>query len=336
MSSVIKYIQQERGNKTKHNQIVDGIMSAISDKVVKKGDVLPSVNTLIGKLSVARMTAVRALEGLKERGIIESENRVGYFVKSDNVKQELKVMLFLTEFNVYHEVLYNELKDQLNDMQISIDLFFHHCNPGVFRSIIKDNLGLYGLYIVTGFDHPEVKKSLKLIPSRKLLQLARPSVLETSSFVSQDFYNEVVEALRSITNKILCYRKFVLIFNAKGRHPKMIRKAFEDYCLQVELQHEIIDQLTNQKIAKNTAYLVIDDYDLIELVKASEAKGFQLGKDVGVLSYNDTPMKEIIRNGISVISSDFSQMGKLAADFIKTQKPVRATIPTKIILRNSL
>ena len=40
MNNVIKYIQQERGNKTKQNQIIDGIMLAISDQVVKKGDVV--------------------------------------------------------------------------------------------------------------------------------------------------------------------------------------------------------------------------------------------------------------------------------------------------------
>ena len=131
---------------------------------------------LLKKLPVALMTIVKALDELKERGIIESENRVGYFVKSGNVKQQLKVMLFLTAFNVYHEVLYNTVIEELKTKKVVVDLYFHHCNPLVFKSVLQENKGLYGLYIVTPFNHSQVKKSLLEIPQKKLLQIMRPPV----------------------------------------------------------------------------------------------------------------------------------------------------------------
>lgn len=84
------------------------------------------------------------------------------------------------------------------------------------------------------------------------------------------------------------------------------------------------------------AWFVIADNDLIKLVKYGEEKGLKLGENLGILSYNDTPMKEIIRNGITVISTDFAEMGRSVSDFIKTRQAVQKSIPTRIKLRNSL
>jgi len=61
-----------------------------------------------------------------------------------------------------------------------------------------------------------------------------------------------------------------------------------------------------------------------------------IGKHVGIICYNDSPMFEVIENGITVISTDFAKMGELAAEFILTKKPVQATVPTSLIIRGSL
>jgi len=64
--------------------------------------------------------------------------------------------------------------------------------------------------------------------------------------------------------------------------------------------------------------------------------GFSLGREIGILSYNETPMKEIIRNGITVISVNFVQMGQSIARFISTQKPTNEIFIPEVIIRNSL
>jgi DNA-binding transcriptional regulator YhcF (GntR family) len=336
MHRIFEYICDEAGNKTKHRQITDGIVQSIAEEVLKPGDMLPSVNAFLRKLPVARMTIVKALDDLKERGIIESENRVGYFVKSRNVKQKLKVMLFLTEFNVYHEVLYNEIVAGLNKEEIIVDLYFHHCNPKVFSSILKENLGLYGMYIVTPFNNAQVKKSLSVIPKKKLLQILRPPIIEDTSYISQNFYDEVLDALISIESQISKYNKFTLVFPDSGRHPEDIRKAFLNFCTNSGINFCEVPRITKEIVKEGHAWFVIADNELIALVKYGEEKGLTLGENMGIISYNDTPMKEIIRNGITVISTDFAEMGRSVSDFIKTRQPVQKRIPTKSKLRNSL
>ena len=43
------------------------------------------------------------------------------------------------------------------------------------------------------------------------------------------------------------------------------------------------------------------------------------GKDIGILSYNEIPLKKIAANGISVISTDFSKLGTHIAEMVITR-----------------
>jgi len=72
------------------------------------------------------------------------------------------------------------------------------------------------------------------------------------------------------------------------------------------------------------------------LIKTGEETGLQLGKELGILSYNETPMKEIIRNGITVVSADFAKMGRIIARFIMDPKYTTEFFYPEVIIRNSL
>jgi len=58
----------------------------------------------------------------------------------------------------------------------------------------------------------------------------------------------------------------------------------------------------------------------VNLIKNCRAAKLKLGKDVGIISYNDTPLKEILSDGISVISTDHARMGETAARLILDNK----------------
>ena len=337
MSSVFDYIDMEIGqNKLKHVKIADGIQQAIIEGKLHTGDMLPSVNRLMVKTGVARMTVLKALDDLKKQGVIESKNRVGYFVRNERVTCQLKVMLFLTSFDSYHEVLYQEIMSGLNTEHIHADLYFHHCNPDVFRSVIKEHLGMYGLYIVTPFQHPSVKGLLSDIPKHKLLQVLRPPVLNGTSYISQRFDDELTNALLAIRDRIEKYNRFELIFQDKRGHPAEIKDAFAAFCRLINISYQIKADIEDDMIKKGTAFFTITDNDLIRIVKLAEDKGFKIGNEVGIISYNETPMKEIIRNGITVVSTDFRQIGREIRKFIETQRIIQKYIPTKVIVRNSL
>lgn len=289
------------------------------------------------ELSVSRMTVLKAFDELKDRGIIESRKRVGYFVKSENINQQLKVLLFLTAFNQYHEILYNTFMEKIQDRNISVDLFFHHGNPDVLKTVLKEHMGKYGLYVITPIQNQKVLALLDRIPADKLLQIVRPVCSKKEiSFLSQDFYEEVVVALTGIRDRIKSYEKFILVYPEGRFHSPDIKKAFSRFCDENQITYSIEEKPRLNSIRKNTAYFVIEDSHLIKLIKSAEHSGFILGRDIGILSYNDTPTKEIIRQGITVLSTDFQLMGKKAAEFALNRRPVQEVIETKITLRKSL
>jgi DNA-binding LacI/PurR family transcriptional regulator len=81
----------------------------------------------------------------------------------------------------------------------------------------------------------------------------------------------------------------------------------------------------------------VDDNELVVIAEHCRDAGYELGKDIGVISYNETPMKRIIGNGITVISTDFAMMGVHAADFILNPSAgAREVVPTSLIMRKSL
>lgn len=336
MSDIFDYIKTEHQQKSKRNWIVDGILDAIHDNAITKGDSLPSVNKFIQRLGVARMTVVKALNILKERGIIVSEDKVGYYVKDINIKRELKVFLFLTGFYSYHETLYNHIIENVNDPDITIDLYFHHCNPKIFKSVMQENMGSYGLYVITGFDVPIVKSILTRIPPRKLLQIIRPPVLDGVSSISQDFYIGLKNALEKLEGHLAKYERFVLVFPLKKGHPDEIVNAFTEFCTENQITYQIEKKVSRDLIVKGTAFWVIEDSDLISLIKLGEEFGYNIGSEMGILSYNETPMKEIIRNGITVVSADFAKMGQSISRFIANPKQTIEIYTPDVIIRNSL
>jgi DNA-binding LacI/PurR family transcriptional regulator len=59
---------------------------------------------------------------------------------------------------------------------------------------------------------------------------------------------------------------------------------------------------------------------------------------VGIVSYNDTPLKRVVAGGISVVSTDFYAQGVRAAEHILAPgpRPVHEVRPTELTLRSSL
>jgi DNA-binding LacI/PurR family transcriptional regulator len=76
--------------------------------------------------------------------------------------------------------------------------------------------------------------------------------------------------------------------------------------------------------------------DLIAILDQIKEQGWQLGKDVGLISYNETPIKRLLFDGISTISTDFVQMGVLAADLVKSNARNKIENSFSFIQRSSL
>jgi DNA-binding transcriptional regulator YhcF (GntR family) len=319
-------------SQTKLQQLIHAVREAILLGILKEGDFLPSVNQLNRDSGISRDTIFKAYSILKQRSIISSTPTKGYFVASES----FRVFVLLDDFSAFKEQLYKSLRSNLPD-SYSVDLLFHHYNPEIFEQLIQNSLGRYSMYVVMNIDNKNLEDVVRKIDPKKLLilDMGNDPKKEVSS-LTQDFNQAVYNCLNSGEELIRKYQELILVFPKNTPHPAETIDAFNRFCIDNQINHTILDQIENREVLPGQAYLVIKDSDLVKIVKDCKKNGYKIGSEVGIISYNDTPMKEIVGSGITVISTDFVRMGKECANFIVSKEKVNEIIPTNLIIRGSL
>lgn len=316
----------------KYQQMVNSVNIAIAQGVLSEGDILPSVNHICKTLQLSRDTVFKSYKILKEQGVIESVPNKGYFVANEI----RKVLLVLDTFKAYKEVLYHSFITNLPD-NIITDVQFHHYNIDNFKTIINNNIGRYSNYIIMPFDNDEIPSALSKISNQKLL-LIDWNIHSNfyNNYVFQDFGKSFFDSLKDAGNLLKKYEQTIFIYPSFTNHPKETLIFFKKYCDEFNLKYKILTNTNDFNLEKNTAYISVSDRILGKILEKCREKEFEPGKDIGILSYNDTPMKQFIYKGISVISTDFKELGTKAAEFVTSDKPMQCYVPTKLILRESL
>jgi DNA-binding transcriptional regulator YhcF (GntR family) len=319
-------------SQTKIQQLIHAVTEAISDGVLKEGDFLPSVNKLSRESGLSRDTIFKAYTTLKLRSVIASTPTKGYFVSNES----FKVMMLLDDFSAFKEQLYGSFRNALPE-NYSVDLLFHHYNPNVFEQLVLNNLGRYSMYVVMNINNDRIEKVVKKIDSSKLLILDMGSPEnDEMAHILQDFENAFRNCLEQGKEQIQKYDEFSLVFPSSTPHPKVTIEVFQRFCDENTIKHSVIQKIKNKTIEKGQAYLVIKEDDLVYIIKECKQKGLKVGRDVGLISYNDSPMKEIVGDGITVISVDFEEMGEKVANFIKSKQKIFEVLSPRLILRGSL
>ncbi len=316
----------------KYQQLVNAINDALANNTLTSGDALPSVNSICNNYSLSRDTVFKAYTILKENSVIESVPNKGYYVANDT----RKVLLVLDTFKAYKEVLYHSFVNNL-PKNVIVDVQFHHYNIHNFKTILNNGKGKYYKYVVMSFNHKEVPLVLSEFDNEKLLLIDwNIHSTDTKNFVFQDFGNAFYKALTEAIIPFKKYKKVVFVYPSYTSHPAESLTYFKKFCESHSLKYKIITNTSEFNVIKGEAYISVSDRVLGMFLEQCRSKNFEPGTDVGFLSYNETPMKQFIYKGISVISTDFQELGAKAAAFIKQDKPLQSYIPTKLILRESL
>lgn len=320
-------------SKSKVLALVDAISSAIMNNKFNEGDNLLSINDASREYKVSRDTVFKAYSELKRRGLIDSSPMKGYFVKCETNH----VLLLLDTYSPFKQNLYNRFVAHLPE-NFKVDLIFHQYNERLFETIIRDSFGRYNMYVVMNFSNTMFSESLHIIPPSKLLLLDFGSFDKKGhSYICQDFDQSFYKALQTLEPHLRKYNKLVLLFPNEISHPESAISYFEkfgsDYSFEILVCR---NEFEHKRVEPNTAYICIDSSDLVKIIKETESAGWVIGEEVGVVAYNDNPILEVIKNGITAISVDFGLMGEMAAAYLRTNIEVKEYLPTNVIMRKSL
>ncbi len=323
---------------SKQEQIIQGVILSIEKGDLTIGNQLPSINKMVREIGYARKTIVKAYEELKNRGLIGSKKLKGYYIISLETHTTLKIALLLYAFQSFHEDFYNSFRKELGK-HFHIDVFFHHNNNTVFETILTNIMGKYGKYVIAPIQTNEVKIRLRdTIPSHKLLIVDRYLNLGSEySFISQEFENAMYQKLVELLDNIPGYTKLVLLVNEESDYtPIGTLRAFDRFLRNHNIEGSIERSYVPDSAMKGTLYFILNDSILWQVLSDCVRLNYTVGKDIGILSHNDNLAKKISFGGITTISTDFKEMGKMAAVHIKNKEITQVIMPFDLIRRKSL
>lgn len=319
----------------KYKQIIFSIEKAIEDKIVCKDEKLPSINKVCITHSISRDTVLQAYDELKKRGVIYATLGKGYFIKSTEIKPKQRIFLLFDELNIFKEDLYNSFLQSVGS-EAEIDIYFHHFNSHLFRKLIQESKGNFTQYVIMPTNLAEAADIIKTLPVETVTILDQTnSDLSNYPAVYQNFVKDMYEGLQKGKAQLEQYAKLILIFPG-FREPIGMKIGFEKFCQEHHFNYEVHTEFTNEKVVSGTVYIIPNDRDLVRVIEQAKTQHLQLGKDYGIISYNETPLKKFVENGITTISTNFEFMGKTLAEMILKNNKTKIENPSQLILRNSL
>ncbi|MHA6247379.1 GntR family transcriptional regulator [Pontibacter sp. CAU 1760] len=324
----------------KYLQVVNAVISDIEAGVLKIGERVPSINETSEMYYLSRDTIEKAYKVLRKKGVISSVKGKGCYISKTFSVDKIRVLLLFNKLSAYKKTVYYAILKTLGEDAV-VDLQIHHFDGKICQNMLKENAGKYHYYVIMPHFTTNVeagKQAIKNIPAEKLVVLDKNIEHHPGNYaaVYQDFERDIRNALHSGKDLISNYKKFVLVYPKDVAYPFEIVKGFRQFCRDISMEHTVVNCVHQEPLVPGTGYIVLEESDLAELVKQSREKGLRLGKEIGVISYNDTPIKEILDNGITVLSTDHERMGEMAAYLMKENLKEQIHNPFTLIRRKSL
>ena len=117
-----------------------------------------------------------------------------------------------------------------------------------------------------------------------------------------------------------------------------IRQAVAKFCKENGINVKYYNGVSEDIVRPNEVYLMLNsqhDAGLLSFSRIARKSGLKIGEDVSVISYNDSPINEIILNGLTAVSTDFKQMGELAAEMILSKTMSKVKCDFRLIRRST-
>jgi DNA-binding transcriptional regulator YhcF (GntR family) len=324
----------------KYLQLAHCITKAIKNGNLKNNDRIPSINELSNEFILSRHTVQKAYCLLIETGIIVPIQGKGFYINRTDIGTPYRVLLIMNKISNYKKLIYNSFIQTLGSKAV-VELKVHHSNVSLLDEFITGHAKEFDYILIMPHFYEDQEKALEIIrkiPKDKLILLDKeiPGV-ESFASVHQDFKNDISEALESALPQLEKYQELILVFPKLVNYPQEIAAGFKNFCIQQQFKSQIIPEVNDTlQITKGKVFIVIEEADLVNIIRQSKKTGLQPGKDYGIISFNDTPLKEILLDGITVISTDHEQMGAIAAKLILENRREKIKNSAHLILRNSL
>lgn len=325
----------------KYTQVVNAVTEAVRRGQLKKGQKISSINELSDEYFISRVTVEKAYNILREQGTIIPIKGKGFYINKIEVDAPVRVLLLFNKISNYKKEIYNSFIKTLGANAV-VDLKIHHFNVQILKSLVENHVNDYQYIVIMPFFYEQMEEAIRIIkniPPNKLIIMDRriPYLDNECGCVYQDFENDIIEALEKGLDLLKKYSKLYFVHSNMIPYPPEMVRGFRKFCMQNSFKNEVIGEINcKTEVKKEDVFIVIEETDLSSLIKICQMKGLKIGKDVGIVSYNETPLKEVLLDGITVISTDHVKLGESTAKLILNNSKEKIKNPFVFIRRKSL
>jgi DNA-binding transcriptional regulator YhcF (GntR family) len=324
----------------KYLQLSNSVLKAIEHGRLEKDYLLPSINDLSYELEIARDTAEKAYRHLKQLGVIGSVPGKGYFIAKTDIKQAIKVFLIFNKLSAHKKIIYDSFAKALGQ-QAAIDFYIYNNDFGLFKKLLQSRKEDYTHYVIIphflegGENAAEI---INEITTGKLILLDKiiPGITREYGAVYENFQKDIFVALKEALPQLEKYQTLKIVFPSYTYFPDEILKGFQSFCNEYAFNYKVVPKIADEPIQEGEVYINLMEDDLVILLAKIQAENYKVGKNIGIISYNETPWKQFILDGITTISTDFNKMGVMAAEMVLRNDKKQTEVPFALTLRNSL
>ncbi len=324
----------------KYIQLANSVLRAVEQQKLGKDYMLPSINDLSYELEISRDTAEKAYRHLKQLGVIGSVPGKGYFIAQTDFKQAIKVFLIFNKLSAHKKIIYDSFAKTLGE-HAAIDFYIYNNDFSLFKKMLQYRKEDYTHYVIIphflegGENAAEIINELTT-GNLILLDKIIPGVRREYSAVYENFEKDIFEALETALPQLEKYQTLKIVFPSYTYFPVEILKGFQSFCRKYAFDYKEVHKIGDEVIKEGEVYINLMEDDLVILLEKIQASELKVGKNIGIISYNETPWKKFILNGITTISTDFKKMGERAASIVLSNSKEQFEVPFHITLRPSL
>ena len=340
----MRFHLETNGKDPIYKQLIAQVESAVHNGGLKADTQLPSMNDLAAELGISRETVKKAYGILTEKGLITPRQGRGFYIVDPDSSTRPQILVIFDKFSVYKQILFNAFAERLGD-SAEITIRNHNQSVDLLEYYLNENLDRFDYYVIAphfpldAATQEHAVKQLKRIPYRKLVMLDRlqPGVDGKFGAVYQDFENDIRTGLAQGLKYHREASKLRVITLPKSLYGKHIHRGIERFAQENHIKVEFMTSAPDD-IHKGDTFLVLNsqlDAGLVDLARKIQALGLQTGKDVFIISYNEFDMNELVLGGLTTVSTDFKEMGRIAADMILSKQPRKVHCPFGMYKRST-
>jgi DNA-binding transcriptional regulator YhcF (GntR family) len=324
----------------KYIQLANSIQDAVVSGKIKNNWVLPSLHELTYHLEISKETADRGYKYLRDLGVLSSIPGKGHYVTAKTIEQPRKVFLLLDKLSAGKKVFYDVFSQVLGD-NVTIDFYIYNEDFELFKKLLGRRRDSYSHYVILPHFNDGGERAHELIntlPKDKLILLDRAIEGVDGSYgsVLENFKRNVYKAMETVLEDLSKYDTIRMLTSPNSTLSPDIAKGFNLFCQQYAFERSVESDVTQLDIKKGEVFICLNDDDLVTLIEKIKENSLEVGKDVGIISYNETPLKKYILKGITTISTDFEQMGIKAAKMVLKNQMEQVELNCRLKVRHSL